>query len=391
MERKRLEGYEGPRNPRGEEVMMAAELARSVFFPNSRSLEEAASSWPMAFHRGYIEGSFVILHEGRPVSMICRLERDVVIFGHRLRMGFIGNVCTHPDHRGKGLATTILEASMERFLSSGVDIVFISGARRLYYSTGANHVGGITRFRIPHNSLAISGRSSLGIRPAGDLDPPLLAELYRDEPVRFIRPLEDYELVLKHRHCSGKSCEFFIIEESGSPSGYLLVSGPLEDKGKRFRWVLEYCGEREIVLDAIRVLSSVLFPGMDFLLIDVAIGDPLMTMLLRLGISGEAFQLPGTVKLLDFPRTMAKLIPYFEERVGKERLGTVDPIAGSGRYVLCSENGILQIDGEENMLWTLFGAPPGREVGNVVVTGIMKDLIARCFPLPLPSLHVNMI
>lgn len=390
MKERDLEAYEGPRNPRGDEVLAAAELARSIFFPNSRTLEEAGSSWPMVFHKGYIEDSLVMFYGGKPVSMICRLERDMIVFGHRLRMGFIGNVCTHPEHRGKGLATTVLEASMRRFISNGVDIVCISGARRLYYSAGAGHVGGLIGFRISRDSLGPSKNPSLEIRPANASDITILPELYLREPVRFIRPLEDYELVFKYKHCSGKSCEFLILSESGNPSGYLLLSGPMEDKGKRFRYILEYCGERKDILDAIRILSSGLISEQE-IRIEVTYGDPLRNMLIDAGVHGEPVQLPGTFKVLDFPRTMAKLIPYFEEMVGRESLGNLKIVASSGRFILSSENGLLQIDGEENMLWTLLGAPLGCEVKGVKVTGVMEDLISKAFPLPLPSLHLNMI
>jgi predicted GNAT family acetyltransferase len=117
----------------------------------------------MARHPEYADSTFAMFHQGEPVSLISRLERDLVVFGHPLRMGFIGGVCTHPEHRGKGLATAILEACMNRFHANGVDFVYISGARGLYYATGANHVGGRTGFRLRSDTLA--GTLSLSSPP----------------------------------------------------------------------------------------------------------------------------------------------------------------------------------------------------------------------------------
>jgi hypothetical protein len=51
----------------------------------------------------------------------------------------------------------------------------------------------------------------------------------------------------------------------------------------------------------------------------------------------------------------------------------------------------LEIDGVTNMVWTLLGAPPNETITNVRVSGSMRELYERCFPIPLPSLEMNMI
>ena len=39
----------------------------------------------------------------------------------------------------------------------------------------------------------------------------------------------------------------------------------------------------------------------------------------------------------------------------------------------------------------MLGSPAGQPPAGVRATGLMQTLLDRCFPLPLPSLHLNMI
>jgi hypothetical protein len=52
---------------------------------------------------------------------------------------------------------------------------------------------------------------------------------------------------------------------------------------------------------------------------------------------------------------------------------------------------LLEIEGETNLLWTLLGAPLGKQVERVRATGVLQGLVAQCLPLPWPSLYLNMI
>jgi len=380
---------------REPELPAAAELARSIFFPESESLGQAAATWPMALHPEYADSTFAMLHQGKPVSLISRLERDCVVLGHPLRLGFIGGVCTHPEHRGRGLASTLLAASLNRFQANGVDFVYISGARGLYYAAGANHVGGRTGFRLRRDVLAGTGfgaglPTAPTLRMANDEDVPVLAALYQREPVRFVRPREDYELVLRCGHCAGQACQFLLLELGGTPAGYLLVAPPGEREGRPVQPILEYCGDRSAVLTGLAQLAAEGNPALE-LSLAVPQGDPLGERLGGQGFSGEPLGTSGTVKVLDFGRTMGKLRPYFESRLGREAVCAMQCVAGGGRFVVHTDQDLLEIEGETNLLWTLLGAPPGQTVEPVRATGAMERLITECLPLPLPSLYLNMI
>lgn len=385
-----LTGYEGPRTLRESEIAAAAELARSIFFPQSESLEQAAATWPMALHPEYAENTFVMLAQGKPVSMISRLEREMVVWGHSLRLGFIGGVCTHPEHRGKGLASTILDASLNRFRENGVDFVYISGARPLYYNTGAHHVSGGFGFHLQSSHLAGLDAPSVQLRTANAADASLLNSLSLRAPVRFIRPREDYELLLQYGYCMGQPCQFWIIEQNHVPVGYLLVSLPKEQEGRWSQHLLEWVGDSTVLLAAFSRLISEGNAGLE-LYLETPAGDPLASRLRELGREGKPVGTSGTVKVLDFCRTTAKLQPYFESRLGRAALHSLRRTAGRGRYVLYTNQDILEIEGEINLLWSFLGAPPGKQAERVRATGLLAELVAECLPLPLPPLHLNMI
>lgn len=384
-----LSGYEGPRTVRESEIAAAADLARSIFFPQSESLEQAVEAWPMARHREYAANTFGMFYQGQPVSLVSRLEREMVVWGHPLRMGFIGGVCTHPDHRGKGLASTLLEASLNRFREKGVDFAYISGARSLYYNAGAHHISAGLGFRLRRSHLASLQATAVQLREAREGDAALLNALSQQAGVRFIRPREDYELVLQYGHCSGRACRFLIVEQDQTPQGYLLIAYSGEER-RQSLYLLEYSGDSTVILAALSQWVATGNSDLE-LYLEVPSSDPLAARLHSLGATAQPVSTSGTVKVLDFCRTMAKLQPYFESRLGQAALRSLQGVAGRGRYVLHTDRDILEIEGETNLLWSLLGAPPGAQAQQVRATGVLAELAAQCLPLPLPSLHLNMI
>ena len=135
--------YDGPRRPTEDERPAVTALNREIFYLPAASPAAKLRAWPM---QPDPVGTLAMFKGGQPVSVIDRLERDILIHGHRLRMGYIGGVCTHPDHRGRGLASTILDAQLWQFRHDNVDLVYISGGRSLYVRAGAGQAVVETRF-----------------------------------------------------------------------------------------------------------------------------------------------------------------------------------------------------------------------------------------------------
>ena len=387
---RQLTGYDGPRTPRPDEWDAALDMSRSVFFKDSATYSAAAKRWPMALRDGFRENCFATFHQGKPAGMIARLERDFVSQGCLLRMGFIGGVCTHPDHRNKGLAGATLAASMDVFHKHEVDFVCISGARRLYFDAGANYAGGSMQFTLTREALSQFEDAGVQVRQATVQDAALLAKLNQREGLRFVRPLEDYVLTLKYGHCSGRACGVHVIARSGIPMGYVIATKPEHKDGVTSARVLECAGDHGSILAGLARLVEQTGGGAK-LVADLASGSGLADLLSACGVPGQPLQTPCTIKAVDFARTMSKLRPYLAERLPKDLVDSLGWAQGGDRYVGWSARDTLVIDRELNMLWTLLGAPPDKELAGVQASGAMQTLIEECLPIPLPSVAMNKI
>ncbi len=70
-----------------------------------------------------LEQTRVVVVNGRIVATLRIWEREMRIGGECIaRMGGIGGVCTHPEHRGAGYATAMLEDAISYMRASGYDL-----------------------------------------------------------------------------------------------------------------------------------------------------------------------------------------------------------------------------------------------------------------------------
>jgi hypothetical protein len=257
----------------------------------------------------------------------------------------------------------------------------------MYYGVGANHIGGHTNFTIQSGAPFQFRGPEAAMRSATTNDIALLISLSEKEGLRFVRPAADYELSLRYGHCSGKACSFRVIEVGTVPVGYVLVTRPTEKEPHTIR-VLEYAGDRCAIMTILPALAR---EAGQAVVVTVPHGDPLLGLLASAGIQGQPGRTSGTVKALGFDRTMRKLRGYFAEHMPAGFVDALTFAASPGKYVAWSGKDVLEIEGENNMLWTLLGCPAGQVIANVRATGAMQTFLERCLPLPLPSMHVNMI
>jgi len=394
MEVELIEPFEGPRTPKLEETESVINVLHSVFFEphGAPRYENGASRWPMALRPGAMDETFAMFCNGRAVSVIQRLERDFIVYGCKLRIGYVGSVSTLPEFRNRGLASTILAATMHRFAENGVNFVCISGDRPMYRRVGARPTGGVLRFRATAEELKriITDAPKVSLRRASTEDAYLLAHLYEGEALRFIRPVSDYEVVLKYEHCAGQRCEFQIVEEANAQVGYLLLTSLQERDGRKWVRVFEFCGERVYIMGALRELASAL-PSDVEVWIDVGCTDALRRLLELKGIKWTEVRRPGTYAVVDFVSTMRKLMPHFESHLPISFVRSLELNAGRERFVAYGEGGWLQVTGETNLVWMMLGTPPDETISGVHAYGLGEKMLKECFPLPLPPVEMNMI
>ncbi len=382
--------YEGPRTPDQNEYEALMELDRSIFFKDHPVYRDAVRTWPMYLRQDLWQNTFAMFYQDQPVSAISRLTRDVLFNGLTLRMGFVGGVCTHPDHRGKGLASTVLDATLQRFVDTDVDFIYISGSRSMYYRAGANHIGGFSQFLLTSDAAKLVDTENVNIRQATLADVETLCSLSKTEQIWLTHDRLDYELIIQNGHCSGGQCIFNIIESESTPVGYVAVRNVIRKEGQWSQRVIEFAGDREAVLAGLVALAD--RPGANgHLIIETHREEELAARLRSMGVECKTGRMGGTVKVLNFTRTMEKLRPYFGQRLGSSFAQSLEFAAGRERYIASGEGGALEIDGEVNMLRALLGAPPGEKPENIRATGLMQKALEVCLPVPLPALPLNVI
>ena len=75
--------------------------------------------------------------DGKLVSALQICEREVRVGSARIRMGGIGNVATHPDHRRKGYSSRLLRDAIAVMLAHGMDFsVLFTGIQPFYEKAG---------------------------------------------------------------------------------------------------------------------------------------------------------------------------------------------------------------------------------------------------------------
>jgi GNAT superfamily N-acetyltransferase len=194
------------------------------------------------------------------------VARGASILGRRATVACFGAVFTLPGHRGRGLATGLLEAAVARARAAGADIGLVSGARALYSRAGFADYPPCQRLQVLRSAAA--GGGDHDVRPAGAADIPDLIRLQGGEPVRFERPAEDWRRLLAAGVVFYEPGSVFLVRHQGACVAYLAVGRPPAGAGASpGARVLELAGDRRAVVGGLPALMDALaVPALDIVL-----------------------------------------------------------------------------------------------------------------------------
>jgi len=159
----------------------------------------------------------IVSHVGvYPLEII---SRNKIIFA-----GGIGGVATHPDYRGKGYMSKLLNFSIEKMKNEGYSISVLWGDRQRYRKFGYESVGCQLNFVVTMRSIEkakIAIDEEIEIRKYNgapdDLNKIIL--LHEEEPLRVKRDRRAYALLLEKADVS-----VWLGEKNGNIA-YLVCSG----------------------------------------------------------------------------------------------------------------------------------------------------------------------
>jgi GNAT superfamily N-acetyltransferase len=350
-------------------------------------------------------GVQAICHQGVPVSQIGITHSQVNMCGGYLRIASIGGVCTHPDYRGLGLATRLLDYCTHKLTAEGARLMLISGVRGLYTRAGCVSAQDLKYISLrpgqlfdrPVLSVAEGlraplrpGADDLSLRPATGVDVSLCARLYQMEAVRFVRRVEEFTEHFCQRE-EFPQAEDWIVEVGGHPVAYLFLSVPweyLHEQGARVRELFEYAGSRVALVGALAEVMTRL--GLRELRLLVPWQDVDFLQLLRgQGVTGDHIPLIGhTMRIVDFPGLMSDLRPYVRARLAAHLRRGLRFEQEGDRYAILQGQERLELDGA-TMTRLVMGASAEVAPDVPVAPGALSEIIPALFPLPsfLPGLN----
>ncbi len=371
---------DGPRPPRASEAHDLAKLIAHVFdfFRDQFSLDllQKQLSQPAR-----MRNTRVIVEDGRPVSHIFLVYDHLSLLGCRVKVGSVSSVCTYPEYRGRGFASTILAQSFAEMKAAGARIVIISGDRGIYHRAHCVPAGHLLQTLIHPDSLPAPCKH-LSIRQAGPDDSPTLARLHQTEPVRFLRTADRFARLCAH--WADLPPQLWLIHSKDTPLAYLLL-GPLWTMPRaRSRDVCEYAGSRAAIVSALPLLLKA--AGLNQLALASLGHDRELSFLL----SGPAAvlkptTLPGTHGLLDLPGLMRDMRPYLAARLPRADLRPLsfDQQGDTCTFALGQQR--LDLDPSQAVRLVL-GSPDAPSV-----RGELGRVLSQIFPLPMPLPGFNAV
>ena len=384
-----LSQFDGPRLMRAQELIASDELAHICFGGTELVDKEEAPASYIPPRRG---GIYILADQGRLVSRIGVTHFHLQMYAATIQVASIGGVCTHPDYRGQGLASHLLDYCTQKLAQEGARLMLISGTRGLYTRLGNVPHGLYHCFSIKPGEFTGQRPSPAGLalrRLTGD-DALTVSRLYQAEPVHFIRKISDFSETLQDpSRNTFAHADPWLVERSGHALAYLFLGTPwgqaLEVPN---RHVSEYAGSRLALVDALQALLAA--GNLQEIYWPVAWQDvELVQMFQDCGLTGRLSSLDGqTLRIVNFPGLMKDLRPILQARLGKALLrglrfmqsGPLLGGSGSDRYAIVRGGERLDLDGAA--MTRLVMGDAGSQAQPIRLSGALAEIIPAIFPLP---------
>ncbi len=342
-----------PRPPEPEEFPGLFELLDSIFRPAGGSM---VRDYPRLLAERNRFNLRVVAESGRIVSHAGMVVRDVSLEGMPVRAALMGAVATHPEHRGREYASACVRAAMERAVECDVDIMWISGDRELYRRLGARLVGDDLEFDLSPEDVGRLASAEADVRVLAEENLLEAADLYAHEPVRFVRPLEDWQAAMRSQFAFDGQCRFLGAWEAGRLAAYAVVRQPGADGASL---VAEYAGARGVLLSSLaRVLEE---SDASTLRLHLCHHDRTLGSRLRAaGLVGKPVPTAGTVLVLRFDSLMGAMRGRFLERAGESAAAELSfdeegpPLGAENVFRIACGPDVIRIDGRGELAEFLF-------------------------------------
>ncbi|MEM2448326.1 MAG: GNAT family N-acetyltransferase [Candidatus Bathyarchaeia archaeon] len=380
---------EGPRAAKTEELPQIVKLTSWIFGFEKHGVY-LDKVFPHVFCEENIENLRVIVSNGKVISHLGIWEGYLYFYSTQLKVGLIGCVCTHPDYRMKGYASTLVQDAFAKLSNDHVDLVMVSGARSLYSRAGCVEAGIIYDYHVPLDTLEHLAMYSDELKIESYTEDKILSliELYQREPIRFKRSLEEFKLLTDRAFLAEVGAlNIFVSHRMGKPSSYVaFVKGVWDDLT-----VVEYAGSRIAVLKTICEVSKTL--KVEHVKLPVPYGDwELIALLEESGLKPKTSSAPASLAILNPAVFAEKIRPYIEEKLGVKANFKVASYSDGGFKVYMSGESVRFEDPKAFTL-LVFGRPETVHSSDIIEFDHTRipDVFKRVFPIPSFNYGLNFI
>lgn len=345
--------------------------------------QNAKERFSALFCQDNVENLRIIKINGKIVSHVGTLIRDFIINDCKLKVGFVGAVCTHLKYRLQNFAWILFRDVINWLKKNGADILFVSGVRSLYLLNGCIDIGKYIKYVVPRN-LEISD-NNIVVHPYKSDDLVNWMYLYNLNSVRLQRSFEDFRrltrLVFRNRNKL-----FYSIFKSNIISSYLVLT----KVNTNVLLIEEYGGSRLDVLVAVSKIYRK-FPN---IIIEVVIPDndfELKNLLNSFGAKIFYTRIQNSILVLNIESLYRKLIPLFEAKIGSkvtQRL-TIEKRDCSFYISLCNYE--VKINNSEQLTKLIFDSKDFFQGNDNYDRRQIFKVIDKIFPLPRPYQGIDFI
>ena len=357
----------------------AGELGDLVALTNrvfrARRPGDMGEEYPLVFEPHNLENLRVARHDGRIVAHVGICLRNATVLGAPLRVASIGAVATDPDHRGHGLASRLMTDAREHAVRDGASLMLISGLRGLYHRLGYVQVGDFRRFEIP----AGEPDPQVTVDLLDDPDLPAVVRLHQQEPVRFLRPLDDWHKLLAAGVLMNHAADLLVLREGGRIAAYAGVQRPDDPaNAEKPLLVKEIAGSRSALARALPGIAARYgTPAVE--LITSGADDAWSALTAERCWTGDATPFPGTLGIIDVARFVQTIQPLLAERCGDDL--RLEPEGEGVRLSAGGESTVLSSPSHVTAL--VFGGETEEALAVPELPAAIAAAVARAFPWPL--------
>lgn len=358
----------------------AIKLADEVFCMQDQA--SMGSGFPFIFS-GALRQSYGAFENGKIVAFAGLVPQFIRTGNACLPVMSLGAVCTHPDARGRGYASRLMEQIRTHAERAGAVLLLVSGDRSMYLKMGCASFGAVTKY-----SLVESGLESLEHRPVHTVsnireweatDWLHLQEAAAARPVRYEQSVTDMAILVHAQAYAGCALMEHKVVVSGRPDGtidaFLVLTVP---DGRRTPLVMpraiEWAGEASAVGSLLAyAMRNYSLPQLDVI---VPWQEENLHKALAMFPKAEEKN-AGTVLILDSVRLLNQL------RASREDVEPLQAKAQSdGDFVL------EWADGKRVRLtlpqWTALLFDPGYIERTPFLAESVGNRLSGMFPVPLP-------